>query len=127
MAVATFLEKHKQVTKVFYPGLKSHPQHELAKKQQKGFGGMVSFLIKGGFKEAQLFCQSCVYFSLAESLGGVESLCELPALMTHASVKKEDRETLGIVDNFVRLSCGIEETEDLVNDVQQALLKAVSA
>eukprot|EP00124_Ichthyophonus_hoferi_P002827 Ihof_evm7s212 gene=Ihof_evmTU7s212 len=121
MAVATFLESSPKVDRVFYPGLASHPQHELAKKQMTGFGGMVSFTIKGGVEEATLFLQSVKIFTLAESLGAVESLAELPALMTHSGVPVAMREKLGITDTLIRLSVGIEDAEDLVNDVKQAL------
>ncbi|KAL1919786.1 uncharacterized protein VTP21DRAFT_1717 [Calcarisporiella thermophila] len=124
-ALAEFLAKDPRVEEVIYPGLSSHPQHELAKSQQKGFGGMLSFRIKGGLEEADRFVQSVKIFTLAESLGGVESLIEIPAIMTHASVATEDREKLGITDNLLRLSCGIEEEIDLIEDVNQALAKAL--
>ncbi len=123
MAVAKFLEDHKKVEKVIYPGLKSHPQHELAKKQMTGFGGMITFYLKGGLDEARGFLESVRVFSLAESLGGVESLIEHPAIMTHASVPPENRKKLGISDNLVRLSVGIESQEDLINDLKSALSK----
>ncbi|KAI3657715.1 hypothetical protein MP638_003970 [Amoeboaphelidium occidentale] len=125
LAVAQYLESSPYVTKVIYPGLKSHPQHELAQRQQKGFGGMISFYIKGGVNEATKFLSSCQYFTLAESLGGIESLAELPCVMTHASVAPEDRAVLGITDSLVRISVGIEETNDLIKDLEQALKKAV--
>ncbi|CAG8550573.1 9158_t:CDS:2 [Ambispora leptoticha] len=125
MAVARFLEKSYKVESVIYPGLESHPQHNLAKKQAKGFGGMVSFRIKGGFDSANKFLQSLKLFTLAESLGGVESLAEHPARMTHASISEEVRIALGVTDNLVRLSVGIEDIEDLLLDIQQALDVAV--
>lgn len=120
-AVATFLENHPKVEKVIYPGLVSHPQHALAKEQMLGFGGMITFYLKGGLAESQQFLEKVKIFSLAESLGGVESLIEHPAIMTHASVPAENRKTLGISDNLVRLSVGIEDTEDLLWDLEQAL------
>ncbi len=119
--IAEYLEKHEKVSNVHYPGLKSHPQHELAKKQMSGFGGMLSFEIKGGLKEAQKFLGSLSIFSLAESLGGVESLIEHPALMTHASVPKEDREKIGISNSLVRVSAGIENADDLIEDLENGL------
>ncbi len=115
--IAKYLEGHEKVGKVYYPGLKSHPQHELAKKQMAGFGGMLSFEIKGKLKEAQKFFGSLKLFSLAESLGGVESLIEHPALMTHASVPKEEREKIGISDSLIRVSAGIENADDLIEDL----------
>ncbi len=119
--VANFLENHPRVTQVIYPGLKSHPQHALAKKQMDGFGGMISFYLKGGKKESLHFLKKLKIFSLAESLGGVESLIEHPAIMTHASVPKKQRELLGISDSFIRISVGIEDSEDLIADLSQAL------
>ncbi|MBL7665969.1 MAG: PLP-dependent transferase [Bacteriovoracaceae bacterium] len=123
--IAEFLEKHKMVEKVIYPGLPSHPQHEIAKKQMKGFGGMITFFIKGGIKNSRKFLETVELFSLAESLGGVESLIEHPAIMTHASVPAPIREKLGIKDNLVRISVGIEDAQDLINDLKNAL-KAIS-
>ncbi|KAJ3367065.1 hypothetical protein GGF32_000127 [Allomyces javanicus] len=123
-AVAAALESSPLVENVIYPGLKSHPQHELAKRQMRGFGGMISFRIKGDLATSNAFLRHLKYFTLAESLGGVESLAELPAVMTHGSVAPEDRAVLGITDTLLRLSVGIEETEDLVQDVLQALQKA---
>lgn len=123
--VADALEKNARVEKVIYPGLKSHPQHDLYKSQMKGFGGMISIVIKGGLAETILFMQSLKLFSLAESLGGYESLIEHPAIMTHASVPKEMRDVLGIGDNFVRISIGLEEAEDLIKDLEQALITAI--
>ncbi len=121
MKVAQFLESHKKVEKVFYPGLKSHPQHSLAKSQASGFGGMITFFLKGGLKESKKFLESVELFSLAESLGGVESLIEHPAIMTHASIPAENRKKLGIHDNLIRLSVGIEHIDDLINDLKNAL------
>ncbi|KAK3836352.1 MAG: Cys/Met metabolism PLP-dependent enzyme-domain-containing protein [Linnemannia elongata] len=124
-AIAEALEASPRVENVIYPGLPSHPQHDLAKRQQKGFGGMISFRIKGDLATANAFLRHVKFFTLAESLGGVESLCELPATMTHGSVSAEDRATLGITENLIRLSVGIEDTEDLVADVLAALEAAV--
>ncbi|MAF90346.1 MAG: cystathionine gamma-synthase [Bdellovibrionota bacterium] len=121
LAIVDFLENHPKVEKVIYPGLKSHPQHDLAKKQMTGFGGMISFFVKGGLDEARSFLEKVQVFSLAESLGGVESLIEHPAIMTHASVPAETRQALGIHDNFIRLSVGIETQADLIKDLEQAL------
>lgn len=120
-AVAEFLEKHPAVDKVTYPGLPSHPQHELAKKQMSGYGGMITFYLKGGLKESRVFLESLKLFALAESLGAVESLAEHPAIMTHASVPPEQRAKLGISDSLCRLSVGIEDIEDILGDLKQAL------
>ncbi|MBC7754983.1 MAG: cystathionine gamma-synthase [Moraxellaceae bacterium] len=120
MKIAEFLEKHPLVDKVVYPGLKSHPQYELAKEQMTGFGGMITFFIKGGFDSAKKFLESVQVFALAESLGGVESLIEHPAIMTHASVPPEQRKILGIDDSLIRLSVGIEDCDDLLTDLKQA-------
>ena len=119
--IAKFLEAHPKVDKVIYPGLKSHPQHELAKRQMSGFGGMLSIYIKGGIAESRKFLEEVELFALAESLGGVESLIEHPAIMTHASVPVEERNKLGIADNFVRLSVGVEDVDDLKADLSRAL------
>lgn len=124
MAVAEFLKQHPKVEKTIYPGLKDYPQHALAKEQMSGFGGMVSFVIKGGFPPAKTFLENVRIFSLAESLGGVESLVNHPAIMTHASVPAETRKALGISDSLIRLSVGIETPEDLIRDLEQALAKA---
>lgn len=124
MAVARFLESHDFVERVFYSGLESHPQHELAKKQQRGFGGVVSFVLKGNKDNARRFLESTKLFVLAESLGGVESLVELPSIMTHGSVDEQIRIKLGITDTFIRLSCGIEDTKDLIDDLIYALKKS---
>jgi cystathionine gamma-lyase len=123
MRIAVYLEGHPKVRRVLYPGLKSHPQHELAKKQMKGFGGMISFEIEGGLREAKKFLENLQIFSLAESLGGVESLIELPALMTHALIPKEERESSGITDSLIRISVGIENVEDLIEDMESAFEK----
>ncbi|MCB0412892.1 MAG: cystathionine gamma-synthase [Bdellovibrionales bacterium] len=120
-AVAKFLQEHSKVDKVLYPGLESHPQHELAKKQMKGFGGMITFYLKGDLNNAKKLLESVQVFTLAESLGGVESLIEHPAIMTHASVPSERRKELGINDQLVRLSVGIETQSDLLRDLDQAL------
>jgi cystathionine gamma-lyase len=122
--LATWLESHAQVEKVIYPGLASHPQHELAKRQQRGFGGMISFVLKGGLDAAHRFLSACQVFTLAESLGGVESLIESPAIMTHASVPPDRRAALGIVDGFIRLSVGIEDIQDLGHDLERAFRAA---
>ncbi len=119
--MAEMLAAHPAVEKVIYPGLASHPQHELAKKQMHGFGGMITILLKGGLEESRRFLERCRIFALAESLGGVESLIEHPAIMTHASVPREQREQLGIADNLVRISVGVEDVEDLIDDLKQAL------
>lgn len=120
MKVAEYLEKHPMVESVTYPGLPSHPQHELAKKQYRGFSGMITFYIKGGLDNARLFLENIKYFVLAESLGGVESLIESPAIMTHASIPKAEREKIGLTDNLIRLSVGIEDIDDLIFDIEQA-------
>ncbi len=119
--LAHWLESHPQVSKVIYPGLSSHPQHQLAKEQMDDFGGMISMVVKGGLPAAKRFLSRCELFTLAESLGGVESLIEHPAIMTHASIPPEKREALGIEDGFVRLSVGIEHCEDLKADLDYAL------
>jgi len=121
IVVSQFLETHPKVVKVIYPGLKSHPQHELAKRQQSGFSGMITFYIKGGINESRKFLENLKLFVVAESLGCVESLAEHPAIMTHASVAPEVRAKLGISDNLVRLSIGVEEIEDILNDLKYAL------
>ncbi len=116
--IAQFLEKHPKVEKVIYPGLESHPQHEIAKKQMKGFGGMITFFLKGGINESRKFLESVHLFALAESLGGVESLIEHPAIMTHASIPADVRQKLGIHDNLIRLSVGVEDIDDLIKDLE---------
>ena len=121
MEIARFLESHPKVQKTIYPGLESHPQHAIAKKQMSGFGGMITFFIKGGLPEARSFLEKVRIFTLAESLGGVESLIEHPAIMTHASVPAENRQKLGIHDNLIRVSVGIEDVADLKADLELAL------
>jgi cystathionine gamma-lyase len=120
-AVAAWLETHPNVDRVHYPGLKSHPQHELAKRQMHGFGGMVTAILKGTLAESRRFLERCQIFALAESLGGVESLIEHPAIMTHASLPPDKRAALGIGDGLVRLSVGVEDEADLIADLAQAL------
>ena len=120
---ADYLQGHPKVKKVNYPGLESHPQYELAKKQMSGFGGMLSFEIDGGLEEAEQFLENLKIFSLAESLGGVESLIEHPARMTHASVPSEIRKQIGITDSLIRMSVGIENSDDLIEDLDQAFKK----
>lgn len=121
LEIAQWLEAHPRVRKVIHPGLASHPQHELAKRQMSGFGGMISIFLEGDLESARKFLEAVEIFALAESLGGVESLIEHPAIMTHASIPKENREKLGIHDNFVRISVGIEDVADLIADLDQAL------
>jgi methionine-gamma-lyase len=123
MKVAEFLEAHRKVEKVHYPGLKSHPQHELAKRQMSGFGGMISFQLKGGVQEGVKLMNSVKLCILAVSLGAVETLIEHPASMTHASISREERLKTGITDGLVRLSVGIEDAEDIIQDLEQALAK----
>ena len=123
MQIAKWLEVHDSVESVLYPGLESHPQHELAREQMPGFGGIVTFFIKGGLEDARRFLERCRVFSLAESLGGVESLVDHPAIMTHASVPSSERAKLGISDTLIRLSVGIEDVEDLKADLDKALQK----
>jgi cystathionine gamma-lyase len=121
MQIASWLEGDARVEKVLYPGLASHPQHELAKQQMPGFGGIVTFFVKGDLASARRFLERCAVFSLAESLGGVESLVDHPAIMTHASVPATERAKLGISDTLIRLSVGIEDVDDLIADLDQAL------
>jgi cystathionine gamma-lyase len=121
LALAEWMEKHPQVERVIYPGLPSHPQHGLAKQQMRGFGGMITAILKGDLESSRRFLERCEVFALAESLGGVESLIEHPAIMTHASVPPEQRASLGISDTLVRLSVGVEDLEDLVADLDHAL------
>jgi cystathionine gamma-lyase len=123
-SIAGWLVEHPQVEKVIYPGLPSHPQHALARKQQRGFGGMISFILRGGLDESRRFLSACKVFTLAESLGGVESLIEHPAIMTHASLGAERRAALGIADGFIRLSVGIEDASDLQGDLERAFAAA---
>ena len=121
MAVAKFLQEHPRVEKVYYPGLPSHPDYELAKRQMSGFGGMVSFQFKGTYANVEQMVRHFKVFTLAESLGGVESLVCHPASMTHGSIPKDIRESRGLTDTLLRLSVGIEDIEDLLVDLQQAL------
>ena len=118
--IARWLETHPNVDHVLYPGLGSHPQHELAVRQMPGFGGMITFFINGGLQAARRFLERCQLFALAESLGGVESLIEHPGIMTHASVPPETRAALGISDSLIRLSVGVENAADLINDLNHA-------
>ena len=121
MDIAVFLESHSSIEKVIYPGLKSHPQHNLAKKQMNGFGGMISVVIKGGLESATNFLEKNKIIFFGRESGGVESLIEHPAIMTHASVPPEIREEIGISDGLVRLSVGIESIDDLLEDVESSL------
>jgi cystathionine gamma-lyase len=127
MAVAQFLESHSGVERVIYPGLESHPQHALAREQASGFGGIVTFVIEGGLTAARTFMETTEVFACAESLGGVESLADHPAIMTHAAIPVEQREALGIVDGLIRLSVGIEHVDDLLADLKRALETAAVA
>ena len=121
-AVAEYLENHPKIEKVYWPGFENHPNHEVAKRQMSDFGGMMSFVTKGNdYDEAVRIVENLKVFTLAESLGGVESLSGHPASMTHASIPKEEREKTGVVDSLIRLSVGIEDEEDLINDLKQAL------
>jgi cystathionine gamma-lyase len=121
LALAAWLEKHPAIERVIYPGLKSHPQHALAKKQMDGFGGIVSVEVKGGLRKARKVLERCHLFALAESLGGVESLIEHPAIMTHASIPPANRKRLGISDGLIRLSVGVEDVGDLRDELAAAL------
>jgi len=121
IAIANYLEKHSKVERVFYPGLESHPGHEVARRQMKGFGGMVSFEIKGGIEVVNSFLRKVEVFSLAESLGGVDSLVEHPATMSHASMPEDFRKKIGIGEDLIRLSVGLENIDDLIEDLEQAL------
>ncbi len=123
MKVANFLKSHPKVTKVYYPGLKSHPSHEIAKKQMSGYGGMVSVEFKLSLDSTKILASSFSLFALAESLGGVESLVCHPATMTHASIPAEERKKIGLSDGLVRFSVGVEDSEDLIEDLSQALEK----
>ena len=124
LALARWLEGHEKVQRVVYPGLTSHPQHALARRQMSGFGGMITMYLKGGLEASRRMLEACRLFALAESLGGVESLIEHPAIMTHASVPPEERARLGIDDGLVRLSVGIEDLADLKADLEEALAAA---
>lgn len=119
--IARWLEKHPGVDKVIYPGLSSHPQHAVAKKQMRDFGGMVTVVLKGGLAPARKVLERVKVFSLAESLGGVESLIEHPAIMTHASIPQAQREAIGVSDGMIRLSVGLEDVQDLLEDLEQAM------
>lgn len=119
--IVDFLFQHKKVKKIYYPGLAAHPGYEIAKKQMSGFGGMLSFELRGDYKQAIKFLESLKIIMIAESLGAVESLIEHPASMTHASVPKEKRKKIGLADTLIRLSVGVEDVEDLLNDLEQAL------
>ena len=121
LLIANELINHEKIENVIYPGLESHPQHQLAKKQMNGFGGIISIELSGGLEASKTFLEKTKIFSLAESLGGVESLIEHPALMTHASLPAEIRDKIGITDGLIRLSVGIESVEDLIDDIHQAL------
>jgi len=119
--VANYLKGHPGVKRVLYPGLESHPGHEIATRQMKGFGGVVSFAVKGGIESVNTFLRGLKVFSLAESLGGVASLVEHPATMSHASMPKDYREKIGITPELIRLSVGLESIDDLIGDLGQAL------
>ncbi len=119
--IAQWLDRHPKIERVIYPGLPSHPQHYLARRQMSGYGGMIATVLKGGVEEARRFLERCELFTLAESLGGVESLIEHPAIMTHASVPEEVRLSLGISEGLVRISGGIEDVDDLIRDLDSAL------
>ena len=123
MRIARWLEQDSRVERVLYPGLESHPQHALACSQMSDFGGIVTFFVAGGLDEARTFLERCRLFALAESLGGVESLVDHPAIMTHASVPEDRRAELGISDQLIRLSVGIEDADDLIADLDQALAR----
>ena len=119
--IAQWLDRHPKIERVIYPGLPSHPQHYLARRQMSGYGGMIAAVLKGGVDESRRFLERCELFTLAESLGGVESLIEHPAIMTHASVPEEVRLSLGITEGLVRISVGIEDVDDLIRDLDSAL------
>lgn len=119
--ISHFLEHHPKISKVIYPGLPSHPDYELGTKQMTGFGGMISFELKGDISHAKKFIENLKYFAVAESLGGVESLIEIPAIMTHASVPKEIRDEIGLTETLIRMSVGIEHADDLIGDLENAL------
>jgi methionine-gamma-lyase len=123
LEVARYLESHSKVEKVHYPGLESHPQHALAKKQLRGFGGMMSFEVKGGEQAGRTLIESVKVITLAVSLGGVESLIQHPASCTHAMVPREKRLKAGITDGMIRFSIGLEDSKDLIKDLEQALAK----
>ena len=121
-AIAEYLKAHAKIEKVYWPGFEEHPNHEIAKSQMRDFGGMISFVTKGNdYDVAIKIVERLKIFTLAESLGGVESLAGHPASMTHASIPKEEREKTGVVDSLIRLSVGIEDIEDLIADIKQAI------
>ena len=119
--IANYLKKHDKVDNVYWPGFENHPNHNIAKSQMNDFGGMISFTVKGNFDLVKRITSSFKIFTLAESLGGVESLVNHPATMTHASIPKKERDKIGITDNLIRLSVGIEDISDLVDDIEQAI------
>jgi cystathionine gamma-lyase len=121
MEIARYLEDHPQIERVIYPGLESHPQHALARQQMSGFGGMMSFFLKGNLQQTRTFLENLQLFTLAESLGGVESLIEHPATMTHSGIPADHRKASGIHDNLIRISVGIEDAQDLISDLNQSL------
>jgi len=121
MEIAKYLENRKEILKVLYPGLPSHPNYDIAKKQMSGYGGMISFYFNGKYDNVKLFLSKLKYFSLAESLGGVESLLEVPYFMTHAGLPEEEKKRLNISENLIRMSVGIENVEDLIEDIEKAL------
>jgi cystathionine gamma-lyase len=121
LEIARWIAQEKGIAKIFYPGLEQHPQHELAKRQMRGFGGMVTLVLDTDLAGTRRFMEATHLFSLAESLGGVESLINHPALMTHGSIPVETRTSLGITDSLVRLSVGVEDVEDLKDDLRGAL------
>jgi cystathionine gamma-lyase len=123
LRIAEMLESHSKIERVMYPGLASHPQHEVSRKQMRYFSGMITFWLKGGLEQSRIFLESVKLFTCAESLGAVESLIEHPAIMTHASVPPEQRRQLGISDTMVRISVGCENIDDLMHDMTQALEK----
>jgi methionine-gamma-lyase len=124
MKIAQYLENHPKIDWVLYPGLTSHPQHELAKKQMKGFGALMSFGLKGGLESGKKLMDNVTLATLAVSLGGIETLIQHPASMTHAKMSREAKQDAGITDELVRYSVGIEDVEDLIEDLEQALAKA---
>jgi cystathionine gamma-lyase len=124
LGIARWASEQKGFERVIYPGLPSHPQHDLARRQMSAFGGIVTCVLRGGLAAARRFMSSTKLFACAESLGGVESLVNLPSIMTHASVPREQRERLGIFDGLIRLSVGIEDCDDLIDDLSGALAAA---
>lgn len=124
LAVGKFLESSPHVESVRHPGLESHPQHELVKRQQYGTSGMISFYLKGNLETSRKFLKALQVVTLAESLGGYESLAELPYLMTHASIEEKERVSLGVTETLIRLSVGLEDADDIIADLEKALEKA---